>query len=532
MQSVAGLWRHRFRGLDQRAIAQLLLVAVPALAIASALVWLLEERFGVPDASPVYLLAVVVTALASGTLGALAAAIVGILLYDFLFTHPFATFEISDPGEWLSLVLLLFVGLVVGQLTAIQRARTMTAETREREAREQFLVSRALATRSSTATVLEEIAALLQRAMGMRAVWIALGPGEAAERVAAEAGERAPTAGLYWQLRRMPGDEPAQWIRIHAPATGRARAAATDAFRVRIEAGTRPLGSIWATRERQRALPDRSATRLISAAADQVGQVLAQDRLEADARVADVARQSDALKSALLQSVSHDLRTPLATIRAAAGSLQPDSDLDEDGRRASAAAIEREVERLDRLVANLLDLSRIEAGELRADIDVFELDDLAGRTIDRLAPRLADRDVQVEVPAVPVLVDAVFLDEVLTNLLDNALKFTGSGSRIRVAAAAGPTGVRLTVEDDGTGVPDEFLPRLFDKFFRVPSSPAGGAAARRGRPGTRRGLGVVSGLAQALGGEVSAKRSQLGGLAVEVVLPRAELPAELAGTTA
>jgi two-component system sensor histidine kinase KdpD len=291
---------------------------------------------------------------------------------------------------------------------------------------------------------------------------------------------------------------------------------------VRIEAGSRPLGSIWAVRERSRNLPDRSGTRLISAAADQIGQVLAQDRLAADARAADVARQSDALKSALLQSVSHDLRTPLATIRAAAGSLQPDSDLDEEGRRASAAAIEREVERMDRLVANLLDLSRIEAGELRADIDVFELDDLAGRTLDRLAPRLADRDLRVEVPAVPVLVDAVFLDEVLTNLVDNALKFTGPGARIRVAAEASARGVRLIVEDDGAGVQDEHLPRLFDKFFRVP--------AGRGRPGTGIGLAVVRGLVQAMGGEVAARRSELGGLAVELELPRAELPAELAGT--
>ena len=111
----------------------------------------------------------------------------------------------------------------MGQLTALQRARTITAEAREREAREQFLVSRALATRTSTTTVLQEIRELLRSATGMHAVWIALGPDEAAERVAAEAGERTATAGLYWQLRRVPGDEPAQWVRIHAPGSGRAR---------------------------------------------------------------------------------------------------------------------------------------------------------------------------------------------------------------------------------------------------------------------------------------------------------------------
>src|SRR6185436_11453234 len=283
----------------------------------------------------------------------------------------------------------------------------------------------------------------------------ALGPDDAGERVVAQAGGSGPSGGgvpgtvapsvaagsLQWQLRRMPGDEPARWVRIHnPPPVGRIREALdrgeAETYRVRIEASGRTLGTIWATRDRRRGVPDRSATRLLSAAADQVGQALALDQLAAEAGAAEVARQSDALKSALLQSVSHDLRTPLATIRTAAGTLRPDSDLDEDGRRASAAAIEREVGRLDRLVANLLDLGRIEAGELRADLDVFELDDLAGRTLDRLGPRLAGHDISVDVPAIPVLVDPVFLDEALTNLLENALRFTESDSTIRVSAVA------------------------------------------------------------------------------------------------
>jgi two-component system sensor histidine kinase KdpD len=302
---------------------------------------------------------------------------------------------------------------------------------------------------------------------------------------------------------------------------------AGELFRVRIEAAGRPLGSIWSLRERGAGTPDRSATRLMSAAADQVGQALAQDRLAADAKAADVARASDALKSALLQSVSHDLRTPLATIRAAAGTLRPDSDLDAEGRRASAAAIEREVERLDRLVANLLDLGRIEAGELRAELDVFELDDLAGRTIDRFAPRLAGHDVRVEVPAIPVLVDPVFLDEALTNLLDNALKFTGTGSVIRVAATAPDDAiVRLVVEDDGAGVPEELLGKVFEQFFRAPTD------GLRRRPGTGIGLAVVRGLVEAMGGTVHGRRSVLGGLAVEVALRRAQLPAELSAASA
>ncbi|HET7181188.1 MAG TPA: ATP-binding protein [Candidatus Limnocylindrales bacterium] len=528
MHALRSWVRRRIRGIRRRDVARLLVVATPTLAVASLLVWVLEDRLGIPDASPVYLLAVVVTALISGTAGALITAIVGILLYDYLFTHPFATLIISDPGEWLSLVLLLFVGLVVGQLTALERARALTAEAREREARELFLVSRALATRASTTAVLQEIATLLRRAGGMNALWIALGADDGDERVVAEAGTPSMPA-LYWQLRRMPDDEPARWVRIHPGGVGRARsgpalaASGTEAFRVRIEAGPRSLGSVWATRERGHGQPDHPATRLMSAAADQIGQAIAQDELAASASAADLARQSDALKSALLQSVSHDLRTPLATIRAAAGTLRPESELDADGRRASAAAIEREVERLDRLVANLLDLGRIEAGELRADLDVFELDDLTSRTVDRFAARLQGHDLRVDVASVPVLVDPVFLDEALTNLLDNALKFTPPGSVIGVRAAATATSpVRLVVEDSGAGVPHELLSRLFEKFFRVPG------AAGRGRAGTGIGLAVVRGLVEAMGGNVRARSSDLGGLAVEVDLPLAELPDELA----
>jgi two-component system sensor histidine kinase KdpD len=507
---------------------RLLAVAIPALAAATALVWLLEERFGVLNASPVYLLAVVLTALVSGTVGALAAAVAGILLYDYLFVHPTLTLTISDPGEWLNLVLLLFVGLVVGQLTALERARTLTAEVREREARELFLVSRALATRESTTGVLPEIAELLRTTAGMTSLWIALGPDDQGERIVALAGAPPPsTPALRWVLRRVPGEAPAIWVRVHAAASRSDRTAADRqaTYRVRIEVGARTLGSIWSTRATALGNPDRSATRLISAAADQIGQALAQDKLAEDARAAEVARQSDALKSALLQSVSHDLRTPLATIRAAAGSLRPDSDLDAAGRSSSAEAIEREVARLDRLVANLLDLGRIEAGALRPERDVFELDDLAGRVVDRMAPRLAGHALEVELDRLPVLVDPVFLDEALTNLLDNALKFAPPGARVRVSAGrAQDDRVRLAVEDSGPGVPEALLDRVFEPFFRARSR----AGEQADRPGTGIGLAVVRGLVQAMGGEVRARRSELGGLAVELDLPLASLPAELA----
>jgi two-component system sensor histidine kinase KdpD len=321
----------------------------------------------------------------------------------------------------------------------------------------------------------------------------------------------------------MPGDEPAEWVAIH---TGRRahdrRGAPTEAFRVGIQAGGRTLGSLWALRRRSDGPPGRTETRLLAAVADQVGQALEQDRLAAAARDADIARESDALKSALLESVSHDLRTPLASIRAAAGSLLDEEvDLGIEDRRAAAEMIDREADHLNRVVTNLLDLSRVEAGALRVERDVYDLADLLEPTLDRARRRLARHDLEVALDGVPpVEVDAVLVDQVLANLLENAAKYTPPGTLVRVAAheLTGEQLVRITVEDAGPGAPDAALPHLFEKFYRVPGRSAGS------RSGTGVGLAVVRGLTEALGGRVVARRSELGGLAVDVDVPAARPP--------
>ena len=194
--------------------------------------------------------------------------------------------------------------------------------------------------------------------------------------------------------------------------------------------------------------------------------------------------------------------------------------------RASAASIDREAERLNRLVSNLLDLGRIEGGALHAAAEILELEDFTTRAVARVAPLVGDRPVEVALATPPAIrADPVLLDEALANLLDNAVHHTPPGTRIRLAAAELPDEpyVRLTIEDSGPGVPDDALERLFDKFYRVPQQ------GRASRSGTGVGLTVVRGLAEAMGGRVAARRSSNGGLAIDLDLPIAPVPSGVAG---
>jgi len=193
-------------------------------------------------------------------------------------------------------------------------------------------------------------------------------------------------------------------------------------------------------------------------------------------------------------------------------------------QQLSADAIDREVDYLNRLVTNLLDLSRIEAGALRAEPDAFELDDVLGQAVERLRSRSGERFLDIQLDAPPVHVDPVLLDEAFTNLVENAVKHTPPATLIKVSARPEADGrIRLTVEDSGPGVPPDALPRIFDKFYRVPGRDRGS------RSGTGIGLAVVRGLVETMGGRVTARASELGGLAVDLDLPAAHPSAATAG---
>lgn len=500
-----------------------------ALIAASVVAAFLETWLRVADASPVYLLAVVVMAGRYGTWEAVATSVASVLVYDFFFTEPRFTFQVADPQEWLNLLLFLVVAVVIGRLTALQAERAEESIQRAREAQSLFAISRSLATATSVREAADEIVERLCIDTGMNRVWIGIGPTVPQERSLADSAPDAPRpeVALPCVLRRQPGDRPAEWVRIH---TGRGngmprrqRSGEADVFRVAIDAaGGRQIGSVWAVRRRSAGWPDRGATRILSLAADQLGLAIRREQLSREATEAEIARQSDALKSALLDSVSHDLRTPLASIRASAGSLMDAAvQWPPEEARSLARSIDTEAERLSDIVRNLLDLSRIQAGALVPELEVFELRELVEPVVRRLESLLGERPVIIEVAddLPPVLVDPVLLDAVISNLLENAARYSARTAPVRITARAGDDGsVEMVVEDGGPGVPTTALDRVFDKFFRV---------ARPGE-GARRGLGIgltiVRGFVEAMGGHARAGRSELGGLAVHLTLPIAPAP--------
>jgi two-component system sensor histidine kinase KdpD len=516
--------------LDARRFALASAAIVGALALGSVAVVMLEGPFGVPDASAIYLLAVVGVAVLVGTTPAILTAVGSFLLYDYLFTEPRYTFTVRDSGEYLNLLLLLVIGAIVGRLAGEERDRAERALAREREARALFKISFSLSSLRETSEALESIVATLLEVTRMTRIWVVFGEAVAADSSPASAPPPPGGPTLHASLRRRPGDEPAEWVRVHAPGRGpagaRGRDPAETAYRVAIAVGDRTFGDLWGTRPRSLGDPDPGETRVLAAAADQLGGSLERRRLLRDAMSAEVSRRSDALKSALLDSVSHDLRTPLASIRAAAGTLMdPEVAWPEDEQRSIAASIDREAEWLNRLVTNLLDMSRIEAGELKPSLGLFELQDLVGRAVGRAIPAGTASRLTIDLPAdlPPVLVDEVFIGQVLANTLDNAVKYAGDTAPIAVSARSTDDGtsVRVTIEDGGPGVPPEALSRLFEKFYRVPRKAEGS------RRGTGIGLSVVQGLVAAMGGRVTVRKSDLGGLAVDVDLPAA--PAMAAG---
>jgi two-component system sensor histidine kinase KdpD len=501
-------------------------LALAALVASTVTIALLRAGINVTYPAPVYLLAVLAVGTRYGTIPAILTSFAAFLLYDFLFVQPLYTLTINSPDEWLNLLLLLAVAVVIGRLAALQTERAREAADRAREAEALHSITGVLAATRTVDEAAPVVVSRLEMLTAMDRVWVGLGATPAEERTLADtaASEPVPVPGWQVVLQRRP-DGQMRWVRAHV-ATGSARRAPRAALhRVRIEVAGETLGSLWALRARNELEPDRAETRILSAAADQLGQAFVRDRLTQEATSAEIARQSEALKTALLDSVSHDLRTPLATIRAAAGSMLDESvKWSEEDHREAFQAIDFEAERMGRLVRNLLDLSRIEGGALKPELEPCDVDDLVRQAIKRTRA-MPDKHIVVDLPAgiSPVLADELYLGQVLANLLENAIRY--GGDEIRIGGSQLPDGlVEIAVEDDGRGVADAALPHLFEKFYQA------GAPGEAQRRGMGIGLTVVEGLTRAMNGDVEACRSELGGLRVDIRLHAANVPADVDAT--
>jgi two-component system sensor histidine kinase KdpD len=251
---------------------------------------------------------------------------------------------------------------------------------------------------------------------------------------------------------------------------------------------------------------------------DQAASVIERARLRRESLQIELLKRTDALRAALLSSVSHDLRTPLSSIKAAASSLlQEDVQWDEEARQSFALAIEHEADRLNRLVGNLLDMSRIEGGALKPEKEWYPVDELIHDVLDHMQPVLQGRTVQTHLPEdlPPVELDYLQMDQVLTNLIENAVRYTPPESPIEVSAQVDGEQMVISVADHGPGIPQADKERVFDKFYRVLGTQRNAATI----PGSGLGLAVSKGLVEAHGGHIWVEDRPGGGSIFRFTLP-------------
>ena len=251
-------------------------------------------------------------------------------------------------------------------------------------------------------------------------------------------------------------------------------------------------------------------------------QSLERERLSAEAEKARILQAQENLERALLNSISHDLRTPLVSIKGALSALKDEGDrLSSQAQRELLETASDEAERLNRFVGNLLDMTRLEAGAMHPKVEPSDVQELVGCALSAMESRLGERSVSVSLPPGLTLVplDLVLMTQVLVNLLDNANKYAPADSSIEIEAKVSAQWLVLTVADRGPGTPEQELPHIFDKFHHVRVPEKAG--------GTGLGLSICKGIVEAHGGKIRAKNRDGGGLVVEVLLPVAARSEEL-----
>ncbi len=487
--------------------------AVIAVAMALGLALLLRQTLGLASVALVFLMAVLASAVAYGLAASLLACLLSVLAYNFFFLPPLYTFTISDPENIVTLGVFGMVAMVASNITARMRSQAVTARARARTTEELYLFSRKLA----GAVTMDDVlwVAVHQVALMLKVRVVVLLPG--VDGLAVQAGfppedllDEADLAAAKWA-----------WSQNRPAGRGSDTLPGGKRLFLPMQTGRGPVGVFGIDSDETGPLLTPDARRLLNALSDQAALAVERVNLVRDVDEAKLQAETDRLRSALLTSISHDLRTPLASIMGAVTSLTSrHGDLDDAGRADMLRTIQEEAERLNRFIGNLLDMTRLESGPLRMTGGLADLSDVVGAVLRRAARILSAYRVEVDLPpGLPMLaIDMVLFEQVLFNLLDNAAKYSTPGAAIGIRAEMRGDRVLVRVTDEGDGIPPDDLERIFDKFYRVRS-------ADRQRAGTGLGLAICRGFVEAMGGSiVAANRPGQPGAVFTISLP---VPAQL-----
>lgn len=432
-----------------------------------------------------YVPLVLVIAIRFGRTTAVVASVASFLAYNFFFVPPLYTLAIEFRQDLLELAIFLAVSLIIGTLAARERAQSRAAQRRIDQMTALYQLSQDVSRAANYVDILPHIAAAARRILGASGITITLTLDEQQAPLVARAGIAYPTGEAG------PGDS------------------------IPISAGGQTVGAVRAHGLTHSPQDQEPVLPLLTMISNLVALMVERTRATDAAMHTFALQEADRLKSVLLSSVSHDLRTPLAVITGAASNLlDPTMTWDSGTQRAFAEAIASEADRLNRLVRNLLEMSRLEAGAFRRQHTLMEIGDLLGATVQRLTTYLRDYRLEITIdPDLPLVqADAVQIDLVLSNLLENAAKFAPPQTSICVRARQVPGFVEVTVADQGPGVPAAAQDRIFEKFYRE-------APPEHGPGGSGLGLTICQGIVEAHGGRIWVANRPEGGLCVHFTLP-------------
>ena len=484
------------------------LIALIAVAAALGVGELIQPWFGIENVDLVFLTAVVGVAVRYGLWPSLVASVAASLCYNFFFLPPIYTFTIADPTNVVAFFFFIAMSVIVSNVGARVRSQAVVAMTRARATESLYAFSRKLAGAGTLDDVLWATAYQTALMLKVRVVLLLPEDGSIAVKSGYPPEDTLDAADLA----------AAKWAWENDRAAGRGSDTLPGAKRLFLpmHTGRGAVGIVGIDGDKPGPPLTPDQRRLLDALMDQAALAIERVRLVEDLERAKRTAETDRLRSALLTSISHDLKTPLAAVLGAAGALRSLSDaLDQRAKADLLSTIIDEAERLNRFIANLLDMTKLESGAVAPNAAPHDLGEVVGSALERASKMLAEHRVEVDLAKdLPMIqIDPVLFEQVLINLLDNAAKYAPAGTTIRIQSWRNQDSVSLQVLDEGDGIPPGDLEHIFDKFYRA-------RKADHVRAGTGLGLAISRGFVEAMQGTITAaNRTDRRGAVFTITLP-------------